>query len=139
SVYLVFDLLLLACALFGLRLDLVYAFQRVAIPYQLDYDEGILLEGAQRILNGTGLYLDPHRFPNAIDSYPPLASYAIALLVKLGGLEFLWPRMLVVASVLAIGLLIAFVIARETGVADRNAPATRWFVAAAFGAMFVSI
>ena len=151
ALYLAFYLFLLCCAMYAVPLDVVYGVQRSAIPYQLDYEEGNILNAGLRIIHGLTPYPDPHAFPNALNPYGPLPYLAVALVVKLAGVSFLWPRLLVVASVFAIAFLIAFLVraeAREMAMAAHGGTPTApgdettwwtWLVAAAFAALFPSM
>lgn len=149
ALYLAFYLFLLCCALYAAPLDVVYGVQRSAIPYQLDYEEGNILNAGLRIIQGLTPYPDPHVFPNALNPYGPLPYLAVALVVKLAGVSFLWPRLLVVTSVFAIAFLIAFLVhdeAREMaapsdtpGAPGNDASWWTWLVAAAFAALFPSM
>jgi len=148
ALYLAFYLFLLCCAFYAVPLDVVYGVQRSAIPYQLDYEEGNILNAGLRINHGLTPYPDPHAFPNALNPYGPLPYLAVALVVKLAGVSFLWPRLLVVASVFGIAFLIAFLVRNEArGMATAaaggalGAPSNEafwwtWLVAAAFAALF---
>ncbi|MGB9104702.1 MAG: hypothetical protein WCC59_08090, partial [Terriglobales bacterium] len=83
-------------------------------PFQFDYGEGNVLATLARIAHGLTPYPDPRAFPNAIDPYGPVGYYLLAIPVKLFGVALLAPRMLVIASVVAICVLLALTIARTT-------------------------
>jgi len=83
-------------------------------PFQFDYGEGNVLATLARIAHGLTPYPDPRAFPNAIDPYGPVGYYLLAIPVKLFGVSLLAPRMLVIASVVAICVLVALTIARAT-------------------------
>lgn len=83
-------------------------------PFQFDYGEGNVLATLVRIAHGLTPYPDPRAFPNAIDPYGPVGYYLLAIPVKLFGVSLLAPRMLVIASVVAICVLLALIIARAT-------------------------
>lgn len=83
-------------------------------PFQFDYGEGNVLATLVRIAHGLTPYPDPRAFPNAIDPYGPVGYYLLTIPVKLFGVSLLAPRMLVIASVVAICVLLALIIARAT-------------------------
>ena len=87
---------------------------RALTPFQFDYGEGNVLATLARIAQGLTPYPDPRAFPNAIDPYGPVGYYLLAIPVKLFGVSLLAPRMLVIASVVAICVLLALTIARAT-------------------------
>ena len=83
-------------------------------PFQFDYGEGNVLATLVRIAHGLSPYPDPRAFPNAIDPYGPVGYYLLAIPVKLVGVSLLAPRLLVIASVVAICVLLALIIVRLT-------------------------
>ena len=87
---------------------------RALSPFQFDYGEGNVLATLARIAHGLTPYPDPRAFPNAIDPYGPVGYYLLAIPVKLFGVALLPARMLVIASVVAICVLLALTIARAT-------------------------
>jgi hypothetical protein len=87
---------------------------RALSPFQLDYGEGNVLATLVRIAHGLTPYPDPRAFPNAIDPYGPVGYYLLAIPVKLFGVSLLPPRLLVIASVVAICVLLALTIAHMT-------------------------
>lgn len=99
-------------------------------PFQIDYEEGNILNAALRITRGETPYSDPQGWPIVLNPYGPVMYYAVAGLVKIFGLGFVVPRMLVIGSTLAIGLIIALLIRRD--------PAP-WSMAVAFGAIYIAL
>jgi hypothetical protein len=89
--------------------------QHVGLPFQVDYEEGNILNALARITHGLTPYPDPHAIPNILNPYGPVAYYLLAIPVKLFGVSFLWPRLVIVASVVAICVFVALTIARLTG------------------------
>jgi hypothetical protein len=83
-------------------------------PFQFDYGEGNVLATLARIAHGLTPYPDPRAFPNAIDPYGPVGYYLLAIPVKLFGISLLPPRVLVIASVVAICIFLALIILRAT-------------------------
>ena len=88
--------------------------QHLKLPFQVDYEEGNILNTLVRITHGLTPYPNPHAIPNILNPYGPAAYYLLAIPVKLFGVSFFWPRLLILASFAAIGLLIALIIARRT-------------------------
>ena len=93
---------------------LVVVIARASLPYQLDYEEGNILNAAVRIAHGLSPYPDPHAFPNALNPYGPVLYFVIAALVKIFGVTLLPGRFLVIACGIAIAALIGIVVKRET-------------------------
>jgi 4-amino-4-deoxy-L-arabinose transferase-like glycosyltransferase len=89
--------------------------QHVGLPFQVDYEEGNILNALARITHGLTPYPDPHAIPNILNPYGPVAYYLLAIPAKLFGVSFLWPRLVIVASVVAICVFVALTIARLTG------------------------
>src|SRR5438477_4113552 len=77
-------------------------WQHVGVPFQVDYEEGNILNALLRIAHGYTPYPDPHGIPNVLNPYGPAAYYLLAVPVKLFGVSFLWPRLLIAACVVAI-------------------------------------
>ena len=113
-----------ACAVWGL----VTVAARAGLPYQLDYEEGNILNAAVRILHGLSPYPNPHILPNVINPYGPVIYFVDAALVKVFGLTFFPGRMMVIVSGVVIAIFIAVLLRRET-----NSLA----VGVAFGALFL--
>ncbi|MGB9104027.1 MAG: hypothetical protein WCC59_04645, partial [Terriglobales bacterium] len=89
--------------------------RHVGLPFQVDYEEGNILNALARITHGLTPYPDPHAIPNILNPYGPVAYYLLAIPVKLLGVSFLWPRLVIVACVVAICVFIALTITRLTG------------------------
>ena len=89
--------------------------QHVGLPFQVDYEEGNILNALVRITHGQTPYPTPHAIPNILNPYGPVAYYLLAIPVKLFGISFLGPRLLIVACVAAICCFLGLAIARITG------------------------
>ncbi|HZQ90989.1 MAG TPA: hypothetical protein VFA60_04285 [Terriglobales bacterium] len=126
----IFDGLLALSAALALWFELTYLFQRIGLPYQLDYEEGNILNAALRLTHGVTPYPDPHAFPNALNPYGPVPYVLVAAAVKLGGLRFLLPRMMVFASLVAVAGVIARFVYRQS---------RSRLTAFAFGAVFMCV
>ncbi|MBZ5566853.1 MAG: hypothetical protein LAN64_03280 [Acidobacteriia bacterium] len=101
--------------------------RHVGLPFQVDYEEGNILNALVRITHGLTPYPDPHAIPNILNPYGPVAYYLLAVPVKLFGVSFLWPRLVIVACVAAICCFVGLTVARLTGSA---------LTGLAFGAMY---
>ncbi|MBZ5512708.1 MAG: hypothetical protein LAN70_16290 [Acidobacteriia bacterium] len=89
--------------------------RHVGLPFQVDYEEGNILNALARITHGLTPYPDPHAMPNILNPYGPVAYYLLAIPGKLFGVSFLWPRLVIVACVMAICVFVALTITRLTG------------------------
>ena len=83
-------------------------------PYQFDYEEGNILNTLLRISHNQTPYPDPHAFPSVFNPYGPVAYYALYIPVKLFGLSFSGPRILIFSGVVLIVLLIGLALWRLT-------------------------
>lgn len=103
-------LVLLGCAL-GCGVYAVFSdIQRSKAPYQLDYEEGNILNSAVRINHGLALYPDPLGWPSVINAYGPLPSYLIAAVVHFYGPGFTPSRVLIIAAVLLCALMTGLIV-----------------------------
>ncbi len=99
-------------------------------PFQMDYGEGVILNSAVRILHGQPLYPDPHAYPTVLNPYGPVGYYLAAACVSLGGVSFVYPRLLMLGCGLLVALLLVLLIEHWTG---------NWALAWAFGLFFVTM
>jgi hypothetical protein len=112
---------------FLLIVRLYFAYTRALIPFQIDYEEGNILNAGLRILHGQTPYPSPGSFPYVLNPYGPLGYLATALGIRLFGISLLGPRLLVLVSGASIALLIAALVRRLGGRID---------IAWLFGGMF---
>lgn len=106
-----------------------HAAAEARLPFQLDYEEGNILNAAVRIDAGKSAYPDPHAYPNALNPYGPLGYALAAQCVRVAGLSFTLPRLVMLGCGLVIGLLLALLARRWSGSA---------LLAAAFGLYFLA-
>lgn len=118
------DTLLLLLVLAGACLAVVSAARLVPIPYQIDYGEGSMLEGALRIVHSQPLYSDPFNFPVVLHMYGPAAYGAVALVLPGGTISLPVARMLILTCCLALSLLLTYILRCMIG---------SWRVGLAFG------
>jgi hypothetical protein len=108
--------------LFSLAVAAVAAFRifqffrelPIAAAFQYDYEEGNILNALLRITHGSTPYPDPHALPNIINPYGPAAYYLLVIPVKLFGLSFFYPRVMVLLCTVVIAGFIALEIRRAT-------------------------
>ena len=120
----------LAALALGAALTLRLAIHQLPIPYQLNYEEGNVLNAAVRITQGANPYpaVRPPIF--IFNSYGPVAYYLIAPLVKHFGPVFLYPRLIICIAGLTIAALIS-VLLLQVGVG--------WKVAVSFGLLYLTM
>ena len=121
--------LMVACILAAAVLALWQAAAEARLPFQLDYEEGNILNAGWRIVSGETPYPDPQAFPNALNPYGPIGYWLTALGVKVGGVSFTLPRLGNIACGLAIATLLALLVLHCT--------ASR-LLAASFGMYFLA-
>lgn len=105
------------------------ALQRIGYPYELEANEGIVAEGAVRILEGKPIYAEP-----SLEWVPflqtPLYYYLGAGMMHLFGASIPIMRVITLIASVAIGLIIYHFL-RKTGVED-------FFALAGFGLYFAA-
>jgi len=114
----------LVCALVGVA----GSASRARVSYQLNYEEGNILNTALRILHGLSPYPDPHGWPSIINPYGPIPYYLTAAVTRTAGLSFFPPRLLILVCAGLIALLIACLVRRWAG---------SWLAGVAFGALYL--
>ena len=87
-------------------LRLIYAYQRAGTPFQLEYEEGNILNAGFRILHGLTPYPAPGSFPYVLNPYGPVAYLLAAAAMKLVGVSLFGPRLLVLLAGIGVALLI---------------------------------
>ena len=74
---------ILACAAgFAAVLNTFDAWHLAGLPFEMNYEEGNILNAALRIVNGLSPYPDPHAFPNVLNPYGPVFYYLVAIPVR---------------------------------------------------------
>lgn len=99
--------LVAVCLVYAASASVANGFQLARQPYQLDYEEGNILNAGVRINAGLTPYPVPQSWPVVLNSYGPIPYLITAGLIGSGEAEFFRPRMV---SLLA-ALLVAFEIA----------------------------
>ncbi len=100
-----------ACSIIRIK----YAYLRAGIPFQLEYEEGNILNAGFRILHGLTPYPAPGSFPYVLNPYGPVAYLLAASAMKLLGVSLLGPRLLVLLAGIGVALLIVL-ISKDLGV-----------------------
>ena len=92
------EILFLLAAVLGCVVTLIHVALLAPLPYQLDFGEGPMLGVAVRVAQGLGAYPPATQLPYVFSPYGPLPYYLGGLCVKLFGVSFTAPRLLVAAS-----------------------------------------
>jgi hypothetical protein len=103
------------CVAAGALLCLWHGVSEARLPFQLDYEEGNILNAGVRIVHGLTPYPDPGSYPNALNPYGPVGYFLVALCVQLGGVGFTLGRFVIMASGVAIVLALWLLIREWTG------------------------
>src|SRR5262249_6226297 len=102
----------------------------IATPYQIDYGEGLMLEGALRVRHSQPLYPDPYQFPVVLHVYGPVAYTVGAAVLADGKPSFSAGRMLVFACIFAVSLLLSVTLRRLT---------RSWWIGLSFGLILLTL
>src|SRR5271168_236042 len=121
--------LMAACVISAALITLCHSAAEARLPFQLDYEEGNILNAAVRLDAGLTAYPDPQAFPSTLNPYGPVGYFLAAQCVRLGGTSFTLPRMMNLACGLAIAILLLLLIRQWTG---------SGLLAAAFGFYFLA-
>lgn len=114
------EALFLVTAVFGFLLTLLSVVRTVRLPFQMDCGEVPFLGLAARVARGLSAYPSATEVPYIINNpYGPVAVYHVALAVKIFGVSFTMPRILVAVSGAWCTVLIALLI-RHWGGAPRE-------------------
>src|SRR5215469_11577768 len=106
-----FALAILACVVLSFK----SVYSRLALPFQIDYEEGNVLNAGLRIVDGQTPYPAPGSFPYIFNPYGPIGYLVSALGIKVFGLGLLGPRLLIFTAGLAVVFLIATLIKSFSG------------------------
>ena len=104
------EMLFFLAIVLGCVVTLLHVALLVPLPYQLDFAEGMVLGAAVRVAQGLGAYPPATQLPYVFSSYGPLPYYLGGLCVKLFGVSFTAPRLLVVASAIWCAVIIALLV-----------------------------
>ena len=104
------EILFLLAAVLGCVVTLIHVALLAPLPYQLDFGEGPILGVAVRVAQGLGAYPPATQLPYVFSPYGPLPYYLGGLCVKLFGVSFTTPRLLVAASGIWCAVIIALLV-----------------------------
>lgn len=124
------EYVLLATVIAGFVDTLRFAAYYIPLRFAVNYEEGNQLNAALRIVHGLNPYPPVGGPPYIVDPYGPVFYYMVAPLVKLFGVNFTAPRLLVLASGLAVGLFLVLLLRRWT---------ESWVIALGFGMSFLAV
>jgi hypothetical protein len=102
----------------------------IGSPYQIDYGEGLMLDGALRLHHSQPLYPDPFNFPVVLHVYGPVAYAATAAVLPAGAASFPAGRILILISSVVLSSLIGVILRRLTG---------SWWVGLSFGFLLLAL
>jgi len=102
----------------------------VWLPYQLNFVEGVVLSGVQRVTAGQALYPSLLQFPMIINVYGPVYYYVGAWLLKWFGVAFAPLRLLTIVSGVVIAGLVSLLLHHLTA---------SWKLGLSFGFFFLTI
>jgi hypothetical protein len=122
--------MLLVCVALGALLVIRCIFPLIISPYQIDYGEGLMLDGALRIRHAQPLYPDSFGFPIVLHVYGPVAYAVAAAVLPADATSFAPGRLLIVVCSIALSLLLAIVLRRLTG---------SWWIGLSFGLQLLTL
>jgi hypothetical protein len=102
----------------------------VGISYQLNYGEGVVLSGVQKVMAGQALYPSSRQFPVIIDVYGPVYYSVGAWLLKWFGAAFAPLRFVSIASGVVVAGLVALLLHQLTA---------SWKLGLSFGFLFLTL
>jgi hypothetical protein len=106
---------LLICVVLGAFLVILRTVPLILSPYQIDYGEGLILDGALRIRHAQPLYPNPFAFPVVLHVYGPVAYAAAASVLPSGTPSFPAGRFMILICSAALSLLLSTILRRLTG------------------------
>ncbi len=121
---------LLVAVVAGFLDTLRFAAFYIPLPFAVNFGEGNILSAALRIARGLTPYPPVGGPPYVVNVYGPVIYYLLAPLVKWFGLSFTAPRLLVLASGLAVALLLVLLLRHWT---------ESWVIALGFGVSFLAV
>ncbi len=101
----------------------------MAQPYQVDYGEGFVLDMLARMARGLSLYPPATQPPYVIDPYGPVGYYVLAPIVRLFGVGFTAPRVVVFAAGICCASAVALLVHQSCGSLS---------IGMAFGALYLT-
>src|SRR5271168_3653934 len=111
-------------------LAILQSIPLIVTPYQIDYGEGLMLDGALRIRHAQALYPNPFAFPVVLHVYGPVAYAAAASVLPGGEPSFPAGRFLILVCSIALALLLSTILRRLTA---------SWWIAFSFGFLLLTL
>jgi hypothetical protein len=124
------EIVFFAAVVFGCIATLWFAARRIPLPFSLNPTEGIVLNGALRAARGQTPYPPVGMPPYVVNIFGPVSYYGLGPLIKLFGVSFTAPRLLVLASGILVALFLVLLLGRWTG---------SWRVAVSFGLFYLTL
>jgi hypothetical protein len=121
---------LLICVVLGTLLVIFRSVPLIVSPYQIDYGEGSMLDGALCIRHSQPLYPNPFAFPVVLHMYGPVAYAAAASVLRGGAASFPAGRLLILMCSVAVSLLLGVIMRRLTG---------SWWIGLSFGFLLLTL
>jgi hypothetical protein len=121
---------LLICVVLGSFLAILRSSPVMASPYQIDYGEGLMLEGALCIRHAQPLYPDPFGFPVVLHEYGPVAYAATAAVLSHGAPSFPAGRFLILLCSVTVSFLLAASLRHLT---------SSWWIGLSFGFLLLTL
>jgi len=109
------DRALLWAVLVGALLAVLRCVPLISLPYQIDYGEGLMMEGALRLHHSQPLYPAPFAFPVVLHVYGPVGYAATALVLPGGGVSFPAGRLLALICAIVVALVLGSILRLLTG------------------------
>lgn len=125
----ILSLLVLLASVYFIGSYLWTALHRIGYPFELEWQEGAIVDHCRRVLSGRPLYAAPD-ISFIPFFYPPVYFYAGALLMKLIGVGFFAPRLISFLSSLGALFLIFQIVRKESGSYPGAFLASAFFAAA---------
>jgi hypothetical protein len=125
-----FEFLLGATVGIGCLMTLLKSAHRIAIPYQINYAEGPILNAAVLVAHGANPYPAMTTFPYILNGYGTVGYHVVAFVVKLGGVNFAGPRLVILCAALLLCSVISALLHQWT---------QSWRLALTFGFIFLTI
>lgn len=93
-------------------------YMRAAFPFQVDYEEGNILNAGLRILHGLTPYPAPGSFPYVVNCYGPIGYWLTAAALKVFGLSLFGPRLVILMAGLGTAMLLSMITSHLGGTRD---------------------
>ena len=118
------------CLVYAAASSVANGVRLARVPYQLDYEEGNILNAAVRINAGLTPYPPPQSWPVVLNSYGPIPYVISAGLIRSGERQFFGPRIVSLVAALLVAFEIALLAGGFTG---------SELIGISFGAFFLTL